>query len=66
MMIAQPHSEACSADGIPIDVDVQSIVEPITTHKGKTVDIDAFFGDTFEHKGTNSKVKKHRKCKICL
>ena len=57
-------SEAVDVDGIPIDVDVQSIVE--LTPEGKTADVDEFYGAPFDHTGTNGKVKKHRKCKVCL
>jgi hypothetical protein len=53
-------------DGILIDVDVQPITDTAPTHEGKTADLDAFFGVMFDHAGTNAKVKKHRKCKICL
>ncbi|KAN0120573.1 Ribonuclease H-like domain containing protein [Russula decolorans] len=59
-------SEAVSNDGIPTDVDIQSVTDSGTTCEGKTADIDRFFSATFDHTGTNGKVKKHRKCKICL
>jgi hypothetical protein len=59
-------SEAVSEDGIPTDVDVQTVADSGTTREGKTADIDEFFSATFDHTGTNGKVKKHRKCKICL
>jgi hypothetical protein len=59
-------SEAVSDDGIPTDVDIQSVTDSGTTCEGKTADIDRFFSATFDHTGTNGKVKKHRKCKICL
>jgi hypothetical protein len=52
------------ADGIPIDVDVQSIMNTVSTREAKTADLDVFFGATFDHAGANGKVKKHRKCKI--
>jgi hypothetical protein len=57
-------SEALDVDGIPVDVDVQSIME--LTPDGKTADVDEFYGAPFDHMGTNGKVKKHRKCKVCL
>jgi hypothetical protein len=60
-----PQNPASVTDGIPVDVDVQSIVELEPTREGRTADIDRFFGDTFDHTGTNGRVKKHRKCKTC-
>jgi len=63
---APTSSEAVDDDGIPIDVDVQSIAESGSTREGKTADIDEFFGDAYECTGTNGQVKKHRKCKICV
>ena len=62
----QADSEVVDTAGIPIDVDVQSIVDTRLTCEGKTADINEFFGTVFEQAGTNGKVKKHRKCKICL
>ncbi|KAG2067464.1 hypothetical protein BDR04DRAFT_1120451 [Suillus decipiens] len=53
-------------DGILIDVDIQPIADTAPTREGKTANLDAFFGAMFDHAGTNGKVKKHRKCKICL
>ncbi|KAG1823969.1 uncharacterized protein BJ212DRAFT_1574426 [Suillus subaureus] len=53
-------------DGIPIDVHVQPITDTAPTCEGKTADLNAFFGAMFNHMGTNGKVKKHQKCKICL
>lgn len=52
-------------DGIPIDVDVQSIFDASLTCEGRTADIEQFFGPAFEQTGANGKVKKHRKCKSC-
>jgi hypothetical protein len=57
--------ELVDADGIPIDVDVQSITNEVSTREAKTADLDVFFGATFDHAGANGKVKKHRKCKMC-
>jgi hypothetical protein len=53
------------ADGILVDVDVQSIINTVSTREAKTADLDVFFGATFDHAGANGKVKKHRKCKMC-
>ena len=58
-------SEAVDVDGIPIEVDVQFIVDSGSTHEGKTADIDVFFGPSFDHMGTNGKIK-HCRCKTCL
>jgi hypothetical protein len=60
------NSEAVREDGIPTDVDVQSVADSGTTCEGKTADIDQFFSATFDHTGTNGKVKKHQRCKICV
>src|ERR1700683_772287 len=43
------ESEAVDIDGIPIDVDVQSIADSGLTREGKTADIDEFYGATFDH-----------------
>ena len=58
--------EAVDIDGILIDIDVQSVAGSVSTHEGKTADLDEFYGAAFNHVGMNGKVKKHRKCKVCL
>jgi hypothetical protein len=58
--------EVLDKDGILIDIDVQSVGDSGSTHEGKTVDIDQFFGNPYKCTGANGKVKKHRKCKICM
>jgi len=60
------ESEAVDIDGILIDIDVQSIPGSVSTREGKTTDIDEFYGAAFIHAGMNGKVRKHRKCKVCL
>ncbi|KAG1905434.1 uncharacterized protein F5891DRAFT_976366 [Suillus fuscotomentosus] len=50
--------ELVDGDEVLIDIDV-SIVDPGSSQEGKTADIDAFFGATFEQTGANGKVKKH-------
>ncbi|KAG1818514.1 uncharacterized protein BJ212DRAFT_1479522 [Suillus subaureus] len=57
--------ELVDEDGVLVDVDV-SIADPGSSQEGKTADIDNFFGAAFKHTGANGKVKKHRKCNICL
>ncbi|KAG1801034.1 uncharacterized protein HD556DRAFT_1503210 [Suillus plorans] len=65
--LAAPVDDLVDNDGIPIDVDVQPIADMAPpTCKGKTADLNAFFGAMFDHAETNGKVKKHQKCKICL
>ncbi|KAG1825069.1 hypothetical protein EV424DRAFT_1537953 [Suillus variegatus] len=58
-LIQSRHVEAQSddidTDGIPIDIDVQSIVDVSPTCEGKTADIDHFFGLVFKKTGTNGK-----------
>ncbi|KAG2068244.1 hypothetical protein BDR04DRAFT_1119864 [Suillus decipiens] len=56
--------ELVDEDEILIDVYV-FITDPGSSQKGKTANIDNF-GAAFEHTGANGKVKKHRKCNICL
>ncbi|KIK47782.1 hypothetical protein CY34DRAFT_8650 [Suillus luteus UH-Slu-Lm8-n1] len=63
--VVPAEPELVNADGILIDIDVQSLMEPVSTREAKTADINAFFGATFDHTGANGKVKKHRKCKTC-
>lgn len=63
--VVPTEPELVDADGILIDIDVQSLTEPVSTREAKTADIDKFFGATFDHAGANGKVKKHRKCKTC-
>ncbi|KAG2030628.1 hypothetical protein BDR03DRAFT_986963 [Suillus americanus] len=41
------------------------IADTGSTHELRTTDIEEFFSTTFDHTGSNGKVKKHRKCKIC-
>jgi hypothetical protein len=53
-------------DGIPVDVDVQSVADSGSTRESKTADIDEFYGAAFDHTGTTGKLKKHCKCKVCL
>ncbi|KAG1873554.1 hypothetical protein DFJ58DRAFT_721838 [Suillus subalutaceus] len=65
LAVVPTKPESVDADGILIDVDVQSLAEPVLTQEAKTADIDTFFGATFDHAGANGKVKKHRKCKMC-
>ena len=60
------ESEAVDIDGILVDIDVQSVAGLVSTREGKTADLDKFYGAAFNHVGTNGKVKKHRKCKVCL
>ncbi|KAG2140520.1 uncharacterized protein EDB93DRAFT_1252805 [Suillus bovinus] len=50
--------ELVDGDGVFIYIDV-SIADPGSSQEGKTADIDAFFGVTFEQTGANGKVKKH-------
>jgi len=59
--------EPVDEDGILVDVEVQSIDnDSVSTREGKTADIEQFFGSAYEYAGANGKVKKHRKCKICM
>lgn len=57
--------ELLDGDGVPVDIDV-SIVDQGSSQESKTANVDAFFGATFEHMGTNGKIRKHRKCNVCL
>jgi hypothetical protein len=67
-LAARTNSEdVVGEDGILIDVDVQSIIDTVPTSRElKTADIENFFGATFDRAGSNGKVKKHRKCRVCL
>jgi hypothetical protein len=58
--------EAVDEDGILLDVEVQSVDGSVPTREGRTADIDQFFGEAFDRAGANGKVKRHRKCKICV
>ena len=59
--------EPVDEDGILVDVEVQSVGDDsVSTREGKTADIEQFFGSAYEYAGANGKVKKHRKCKICV
>jgi hypothetical protein len=60
------ESEAVDKDGVLVDVEVQSVDDSGPTREAKTADIEQFFGEAYDHPGANGKVKKHRKCKICL
>ena len=51
--------EAIDADGILLDVEVQSVDDPVPTREGRMADIDQFFGEAFDHAGANKKVKRH-------
>ncbi|KAG1829213.1 hypothetical protein DFJ58DRAFT_876082 [Suillus subalutaceus] len=62
---ARTDSDPVGEDGILIDIDVQSIADTGSTCELQTADIEEFFGATFDHTGSNGKVKKHCKCKIC-
>ena len=58
--------EAIDEDGIFVDVEVQSLADSGSTREAKTADLDYFFGNAYECEGANGKVKKHRKCKVCV
>lgn len=58
--------EPVDEDGILVDVEVQSIDNSVSTREGKTADIKQFFSTAYKYAGANGKVKKHRKCKICV
>jgi hypothetical protein len=60
------ESEAIDEDGVLVDVEVQSVDDSGPTREAKTADIEQFFGEAYDHPGANGKVKKHRKCKICV
>jgi hypothetical protein len=47
-------------------MEVQSIADSVSTREGKTADLDKFFESAYECEGANGKVKKHRKCKVCV
>jgi hypothetical protein len=64
--VATSEPEALDEDGILVDIDVQSVGDSGSTREGKTVDIDQFFGNPYDCTGASGKVKKHRKCKICM
>ncbi|KAG2364837.1 hypothetical protein BDR07DRAFT_1482003 [Suillus spraguei] len=40
-------------------------MDTASMHELRTADTEEFFSTTFEHTGSNGKVKKHRKCKLC-
>jgi hypothetical protein len=63
---AASEPEALDKDGILVDIDVQSVADSGSTREGRTADIDQFFGNPYDCAGANGKVKKHRKCKICM
>jgi hypothetical protein len=60
------HDAELDDDGILADIDVQPVTDFGPLCEDKTCDINQFFGNPFEHAGTNGLVKKHCKCKVCL
>jgi hypothetical protein len=55
---------AVDADGLLVDVDVQSINDNPPTREDKRQDVDYFFR-TAVVKDVNGKSKKYRACKLC-
>ena len=56
---------AIDADGLLMDVDVQSINDSPPTREDKWQDIDNFFGTAIV-KDVNGKSKEYCTCKLCL
>lgn len=56
---------AVDADGLLMDVDVQSVEDNQPAREDKTQDVDQFFY-TAVMRDVNGKSKKYRTCKLCL
>ncbi|KZP31895.1 hypothetical protein FIBSPDRAFT_944523, partial [Athelia psychrophila] len=53
------------ANGIPLDVNVQTISDDEPTKKNASADVDQFFSAPFDSPDKHGKMKAHRKCKGC-
>ena len=62
----QSEPEATDENGILLDIDIQSVTDSGSAREVKTADLDKSFGIAYECEGANGKVKKHRKCKVCV
>jgi hypothetical protein len=58
------NPQAIDADGLLLDVDVQSVTDNPSTREDKRQDTDHFFRAAFI-KVVNGKEKRYRQCRIC-
>lgn len=54
---------AVDSDGLLVDIETMNL-DPKTSRKDATRDVDEFFGRSYEKEGYGGKVNSHRDCKI--
>jgi hypothetical protein len=55
-VVTSQEPDAVDTDSVLVDVNVQSITEPGSLHKGQITDIPQFSSAPYDHKGANGKV----------